>query len=159
MRITESKLRSIIRSVIRESYGTDFRGVKARQTREYQKHPNRRADSRERKALRDEAKQKAWETSGQFNHDVDSAFAALVDYYNRPEGQPQTKGMSGNDILNLIFNAQRGYNDQAPDPETTGAQEELAEMLGEFIYGRYIGNTKFWAAIFYKFEDEGFTGL
>ena len=140
MRITESKLRSIIRSVIRESYGTDFRGVKARQTREYQNHPNRAADAKERKALRDKAEQ--------FVYNVDRAVAALIDYHDDPEMQTQTKGMSSGDIENLISRAEGSTQDQT----------DLVHILGYDIYKRYIGNSDFWQKVKYGFEDIIFSG-
>ena len=136
MRITENKLRRVIRSVIRESYGTDARGIKARQIRDYQNHPNRARDARERKALRDEIKLEEFH--------VEKAAAALVDYYNRPEGQPQTRGMSRGEIGNLVL--------RASDREEM--QTKLAKILDSTGgYDRYIGNKNFWLQVYNKFED------
>lgn len=136
MRITENTLRSVIRSVIRESYGTDVEGIKARQIRDYQNHPNRARDARERKALRDEIKLKEFH--------VKQAAAALVDYHNRPEGQPQTRGMSRGEIENLVLRAR----------DSEEMQKKLAKILDSTGgYDRYIGNKNFWLQVYNKFED------
>ncbi len=145
MRITENKLRRIIRSVIRESrhLSADDLARNAQQVRDYQNHPNRAEDDRSRKAFRDEI--------NLFNFHVERVVGALVDYRNHPEIQPQTRGMSATDIENLVYRA---------NPSNGGSEEsqkKLIEILDRddsLGYHMYIGNKKFWREVYNRFEAE-----
>ena len=153
MKITESKLRRIIRSVIRESYDAKYDALarNAQQVRDYQNHPNRARDDRSRKAFRDEIKQKAWDSHGRFNFHVERVAGALVDYRNHPEIQPQTRGMSATDIENLVYRA------EPSNGRSEESQKKLIKILDSdniLGYHIYIGNEKFWREVYNKFEDE-----
>ena len=153
MRITENKLRRLIRSVIRESrhLSADDLARNAQQVRDYQNHPNRAEDDRARKAFWDEIKQKAWDSHGRFNFHVERVVGALVDYRNHPEIQPQTRGMSATDIENLVYRA------NLSNVGSEESQKKLIEILDRddsLGYHMYIGNKKFWREVYNKFEAE-----
>lgn len=149
MRMTESRLRSIIRSVIRESY--DALARNAQQVRDYQNHPNRVEDDRARKEFWDATKQRAWDNHGRFNFAVDRVVGALVDFRNHPAIQPSTRGMSAADIENLVYRAHPSHG------RSEESQKKLMEILDRddsLGYHMYIGNEKFWHEVHDKFFDE-----
>lgn len=154
MRLTESRLRSIIRSVIRESYYESASTTKAKQMRQYQEHPNREIDRKARLAQ--------FKDSDDFKSDVKNAYEKLMGFYYHPHVNPvaRAKGMSTIDIGNLVHYASRGKFNEA-NPERDELQRELCELLGVRIYStdlrKYIGNTKFWDEINKKLEDEIFS--
>lgn len=152
MRITESKLRRVIRSVIRETYKTpDDLARNAQQVRDYQNHPNRARDDRARKAFRDEIKQKAWDNHGRFNFVVARVVGALVDFRNHPEVQPSTRGMSATDIENLVYRADPSHGRSEDNQKKLMKILDRDDNLG---YHMYIGNKKFWREVHDKFFDE-----
>ena len=129
MKITERKLRSVIRSVIRESQN-------ASQRRESHKHLDQ-----------------PYMYNDDFVH-AKNAAATLFDYYNRLPSRSQTRGMDRIFLKNIIHRTKQISYVPGDDKVL---QKQLVEMLNKLdktvSYDRYIGNVVFWRKVHDRFSE------
>ena len=133
MRITESKLRSVIRSVIRESSNEYFSGRDASQRHESRKHPD-----------------KPYMYDDDFVHAKEAA-ETLVDYYNRLPNRSNDGGIDKKLLKMLVHRAfSSGFLNRKE------LQKDLVEQLRSLStgsYDRYIGKNGFWREVHDRFSE------
>ena len=132
MRITESRLRSVIRSVIRESYDEDFPSRDASQRRETHKYLDQPHMS-----------------DDDFDH-AENAASTLVDYCNQLPSRSQDGEMDKILLKNLVH---RAFSSRLDREEL---QKKLVEILDSndiLGYDRYIGNVVFWREVHDRFSE------